>query len=208
LKYFIDRICGYIKDNWIIFFFVNIVFVLGLLSGCSVLKSASEEKILNLSKEMDVYFSLAGIQPVDKSEIFFKYVVNNLKIIILTCVSGYFVFLIPVAFIQVFLKGLRVGFFVSFLSQTYSLKGILVSASELIIGNFLFLPFLILYSVFCIRRSMEFYKLKNKKRTGIRKKLYLKSITLTVLMSLIVTLSGFLNGFVLPAILKLITSAF
>lgn len=203
LKKISDTLSVYITKNKVLFIFCTLIFLLGLAVGAQFLKFVPEADFLNIRAGMDTYFSVSEIQSVSKWDSALSCLGKNLSTIFLIWISGFFVFLIPVIFLQLFLKGLRLGFSVAFLCGMYGAKGISFSFVQVLAGNFIFVPMIIFFSVYSIKFARKTYRLKPwiKKRRE-----YITNFEVIFLLLVITVGMAMFYGYVLSPFFKVINA--
>ncbi len=198
LKKFSIAVCNYIFNNKALFILLFIVFTVGMVIGAYSLDMFTDDKLLEMRKSTDIYFSVSELNSVDKSEIFIELVKKNVLAVFYIWLSGFFVFLLPVVFVQILLKGVRLGFSLAYFTAVYGFKGAFFSSARLLLGNFLILPILFFYSVHIIKFSKEKHKL------SVKRCVVLKSLLPFILACVILLITGGINSYILYPVFRLI----
>ena len=163
------------KDNKIAFYTVIFTFILGIVAGSYYLIKISDGELNTLKNNIEKNFYVLIESPIDCRNLFFVKLKEYSKLFVMIILSGLSVFLLPVIFVQLFLKGFRIGFTIAFLSGVYKIKGIIGALINFISYNMSFLPIIFFLSVFCIRSAT-----KHKK-----KQFFSVSITCFIIMILL-----------------------
>lgn len=196
MKKMTEAFFAFTKANKALLICFLVIFFSGLIFGVFVLRWLPEGILSQLKSNTNTFFSIHEIQAVGKKDVFYHSFRQNILPFLYIWLSGIFIVLIPVAFLQVFLKGVRLGFSVGYFCAVYSGKGILFSALELFLGNAVLLTLMILYSVYCVRFSRELYKMRNSRIKISKGKMYINSLISLLVVSLIVAGVSFFNSFI------------
>lgn len=196
MKKMTEAFFAFTKANKALIICFLVIFFSGLILGVFVLKWVPEGVLSQLKTNTNNFFSIHEIQAVGKNDVFFYSFRQNILPFLYIWLSGIFIVLVPVAFLQVFLKGVRLGFSVGYFCAVYSGKGILFSVTELFLGNAVLLPLMILYSVYCVRFSRELYKMKNSRIKISKGKMYINSLISLFAVSLVVAGVSFINSLI------------
>lgn len=192
-----NYIYTYFKTNWLIFFAIIFIFLAGIAVGGYSLIMMNAENITSIKDYTDNFFSATVLNGTDNKSIFLFSFIDSFKIITLIWISGFFVFLIPVAFIQIFLKGFRIGFSIAYFSGLYSLKGLLYAFINYFSTNIFLLPLIIFFTVFCIKNSV-------KKGQGAKKRIFsLSNISVYIVFVALSFVLSLFDGYVMSFVLKL-----
>ncbi len=186
---------------------VSFSLLLGLVIGtCSALTLQSAA-LSDTVEYMNRFFSAYSLQSVNKYEVFQIALYNNFKSLLLFWVSGLSLFLIPFAFLQVGIKGFKIGFSVALLSKAFRWKGVLFALVSMLPQNLIVLPLLILYGVFIIRKAGQLYQLKKKNNVKLEKKrLYLSGLKAVLVTSVLLVICSALEAYFVPVIVRPVCS--
>ncbi len=194
MKKMTEAFFAFIKANKALLICSLIIFFSGLILGVFVLRWVPEDVLSQMKNNTNNYFSIHEIQTVGKKDVFYHSFRQNIIPFLYIWLSGMFIVLIPVAFLQIFLKGVRLGFSVGYFCAVYSGRGILFSTIELFLGNAVLLTAMILYSVYCVRFSRELYKMRNSRIKASKGKIYINSLMSLIFVTLIVAGVSFFNS--------------
>ena len=118
---------------------------------------------LKIEYKVHSYADTEAISGVEVAETLGQNPLQVFKTLVTKGKSGnHFVFMIPVSLIQIFLKGFRIGFTISYFIGIYSFKGAMYSFVNYFFGNLLFLPLIIFFTVYCIKHSVRHSKTSRK----------------------------------------------
>jgi len=171
--------------------------ILGTASSL-VLENATAEPINEYLKN---FFSAYSLQGVDKSEIFKISIHNNIKMLIILWVCGLSVFLIPFLALYIGVKGFKIGFAISFLIRSYSYSGAMLALSSMLPQMLIVVPFMIIYSAYCIRTVPKIRMFRERQLNNDSKKRLLSSNLSAVFLSAIVlSLASLMDCYIVPMI--------
>ena len=191
-----DNICRYIKMNKLIFAMLIMIFISGVAFGGYTLLGLTEVHLSELINYTDKFFSVNVLNLSDKKSVFQHNLFENIKLITLIWISGFYVFLIPVSLVQIFLKGFRGGFTIAYLIGVYGFKGMLYTFFNYFSGNLILLPLVILFTVYCIKNSSSKNKLSLSKKYFPRHMIvYAVSVLFSVILSLF-------DGYIITSVLR------
>ncbi len=203
MKKMTEAFFAFSKANKALLICFIITFFSGLILGVFVLRWVPDDVLSQLKNNTNNFFSIYEIQTVGRKDVFYQSFRQNILPFMYIWLSGMFIVLIPVAFLQVFLKGVRLGFSVGYFCSVYSGMGILFSTLELFFGNAVLLTVMILYSVYCVRFSREMYKMRNSRIKTSKGKFYINSLMCLLFVFFIVAGVSFFNSYILSEFIKL-----
>lgn len=182
------------------YFLFLLLFTSGIALGtvCSLFSDSSEE----IKNYVNTFLSSYSLQGTVKSRVFFLSFLNYGKFIFFLWVSGWYLWLFPLCFLQVFTKGFRIGFTVACFLQILYFRGILFSLITLLPQNLIFLPALFFFSVY----QFEFLSdrkllLSGKNSSNYKNRCYQKNIFFLVILILLSLLCALIEGYVIPTLL-------
>ena len=200
-------ITDYIVDNKWKFFIITSCLVSGVVIGSLSAIFLKGADFSVLGTYMNNFVSAHTLQTADRGAVFGFSVYNNIKTILFMWVSGFWIALIPIGFLQVFSKGYRIGFTSAFLVQLYGGKGILFLFSALLPQIIIVLPIIMVYSVFNVNFAFILRHVRQKGQSALeRKDLLIKNLIFLILVTFILVLSSLIDAYVVPPILKPICS--
>lgn len=178
-----------------------ILFITGILSGC-IICITSDTIQFNQTKEYINNFIVAyPLQGVSNFEIFKLSLFNYFKIFLIVFLSGFNIFLLPLGAYQIVLKGIKLGYTVSILLNTYHLKGFIFSLFSFLFQNIIFIPFLIIYFVYQIKLASQ-----KRKKMKTDRNLFIKNLFFLIIGLIIIMICAYIEGYFVPALLKVIHS--
>lgn len=149
--------CAFFNKNRVKFLVVTALFFGGIIIGaiCDV-KNVSDDNL----GYMNNFASAYKLQGVSSSEIFFRALISYLRIFAFIWLSGRFVFLIPLNLFSVAAKGFGLGFTISYLIRWSGFGGIIFGFLILFAQNIIFIPVMLIYSVYQLNFVLEYGRIK------------------------------------------------
>lgn len=201
------RISDYIiKNKWQILIVFASLFA-GIMLGSFFSVKMSDEKSEATAKYIQNFISSYGLQSTDKGEIFKFSLYSNIKLVIFLWISGLWVGLIPFGIIQVGLKGYKIGFSTTIFVKIFGIKGILLAILSILPQLLFMLPVVIIYSVFNIDFALFLKNAKYQRLSvNIKNRLYVRNLIFFVGAVVMSIISGLVDAYIVPPILKPICS--
>ncbi len=183
------------------------LFLIGIL--CGTLMVATTTSSTDIQEYVDSFLSSYSLQGVDKSRVFRLSVWNYLRFLFFLWISGWYPWLFPLCFLQVFSKGFRIGLSVTCFIQCYSFRGILLSVLTLLPQNLLFLPALVFFSVYQFQfLSDRRYILAGCGNKSFSKQVYIRNLFCCILFLFVILLCSLIEGYLIPSWLQIFCSFF
>lgn len=202
---------AYLRVNLVLYFFIILLFLIGVIFGALAVKTLGEEQKAELITYMKVFF-----QGLNKGEnasldmgVFVKQVVlNNIKTVALIWLLGLTVIGVPIILFIVFTRGFVIGFTIGFLVNEYVLRGIAFAIVSVIPHNVLLIPAIIIVAVSGV--SFSLLIVRNRLRPHRINLSYecMAYTSMAVLMLGVVIIGGLVEGYITPVFMKAVTSLF
>lgn len=195
---------NFINENISLFIFTTVLFIMGVIFGSFLIYSLS----INQKQELISYISglLYDISNDNwqNPDISFKYIFfDNAKYLFFIWFLGLSVIGMPLIFLIVFMKGLIIGFTISFLISEMSWKGFIFAVLSIVPQNLIIVPVFIVASV-----AGTLFSLSLIKGRGQKLLIYQQSFTsysmLTLLLIGFLLLSSLIETFISPYLIKII----
>lgn len=136
-----DQITGHIRDHAIIYLFMIILFLTGVIFGAIIVNSMNFIQKQDLFFYLERYFGqIVSEEPIANQTILMDSFLYHIKYLLLLFVLGLSVIGLPIVWILLFVKGLVVGFSVGFIVNQLGLKGLLFASLSIAPQNFLIIP--------------------------------------------------------------------
>lgn len=154
----------YLRANIVAYFFLILIFVIGVATGALAVKTLAEEQKLELIGYLKVFFQglVQGPGAVDTPALFSAVALNGLKSIGLIWLLGFTVIGIPFVLFIIFTRGFVIGFTVGFLVNEYVMRGLAFALASVLPHNFFAVPALIVggvsatsFSLLLLRRNQR-----------------------------------------------------
>lgn len=205
LDYLRQNLAEYLKSNIVAYFFITLIFIVGIVVGSLAVKTLPDEQKAELISYLRIFFTglTKGSDNIsDTSGLLGNAVMNNLKTIGLMWILGFTVIGIPFVLFMIFTRGFIIGFTVGFLVNEYVMKGMLFALAAVLPHNFLAIPAIVVTGVASISFSLRL--LRRKSRT--RQSMIYASVNYTgvcLAMLLVVVVGAFIEVYVSPVFMKL-----
>ena len=193
-KFFKETISAHILSNRICYIIALLSALLGIGIGIfSGIKAPKESEFLQ-------GFLLSFTEEETNTlSIFTRSLVLNLRTVLVIWASSFFVWLLPLSFIQLGAKGFGVGFCFSYLILDGGFKGLCFSLSSLLIQSLILIPVFIIYTVLQVNFSGEFDKTrKSPSLYKERKKLLTKNALSLTFVLLPILFCGLVDAYLTP----------
>ncbi|HBS58289.1 MAG TPA: stage II sporulation protein M [Firmicutes bacterium] len=202
---------AYFRVNLVLYFFIIMLFLIGVVLGALAVKTLGEEQKAELITYLKVFFQ--GLQNnqdtgVTTGSLIRQAIYNNIKAVILIWLLGLTVIGVPVILFVVFTRGFVIGFTVGFLVNEYVLRGVLFAAVAVIPHNIFIIPALIITSVSGISFSLLIVKHKLRPHRINLSYECMAYTSMAVLMLGVVIVGGLVEGYVTPVFMKTVTALF
>ncbi len=194
------------RNKWQILIVFASLFA-GIIIGSFFSVRISEDKSDAMTKYIQNFVSAYGLQSVDNGKIFKFSLYNNIKLMLFLWISGLWVGFLPFGILQVGLKGYKIGFSTAVFVRIFGIKGIIFALLSVLPQLVIVLPTVIIYSVFNINfafslKNARFQRLSN----NLKNKLYIRNLIFFVGAVVISLISGVVDAYIIPPVLKPICS--
>jgi len=128
----------YLRANIVAYFFMTLIFIIGVVVGALAVKTLPEEQKLELVGYLKVFFQglVQTSATADTAELFRNAALNNIKTIGLMWILGFTIVGLPFVLFIVFTRGFVIGFTVGFLINEYIMKGLVFALASILPHNF------------------------------------------------------------------------
>lgn len=161
---FQDGLGGYLRSSAPYYFFVCLLFVIGVSFGALAVNALSVEQKVELLEYMQVFLRGLGqkLGEIDGAVVFRQSALGNLKTAGLLWILGATVVGVPLAMVIIFVRGFVIGFSVGFLFSEMGLKGMAFSLLAIVPHNLVVVPAVLALAV----SSLAFAVLVVRRRVG------------------------------------------
>ncbi len=207
VKHWSSLITGELRHHFKQYLFISGIFIVGILAG--TLSTSASELLSQTKSYLDTFLSSYPLQSVAKTEVFKLSLLNHLQLAFMLWVSGWYIWLLPLGFLQVFAKGFRLGFTTSCLIRLYHFRGLLLALFALLPQNLILIPTLVYFGIYQIKfLSNRRHFVANSSSLTIRKQLYGKNFIFFLFFLLFLFLSAFIEGYMIPSLLQPLCTLF
>ncbi len=195
----------YFRANIVAYFFMTLIFVIGVAVGALAVKTLPEDQKLELINYLKVFFQglVQGPGSVDTPALFTTVALSSVKTIGLIWLLGFTVVGIPFVLFIVFTRGFVIGFTVGFLVNEYIMKGLVFALASVLPHNFFAVPALLAAGVAATSFSLLLVRRKQRAKVNL---LY-ESVGYTVFCLLMLALmlaAAVIEVYISPVFMKLV----
>lgn len=189
--------------------FVVIILFLGLISGAIFANIIGLNDKAQVTDKIKLFIDNIHTNSIDSILAFKNSISINLIYIIIIFILGMTLIGIIFNIFILFIKSFIIGFTLASFIITYSYKGLILSASYLLLGQLLFIIVLILLTIYSITFSFKLLKVIFKSPNNNELPKYLKNYCLILILSIIISLLASLcEVFIFPSLIKLLINIF
>ena len=189
--------------------FVVIILFLGLISGAIFANIIGLNDKALVTDKIKLFIDNINTNSIDSILAFKNSISINLIYLIIIFILGMTLIGIIFNIFILFIKSFIIGFTLASFIITYSYKGLILSASYLLLGQLLFIIVLILLTIYSITFSFKLLKVIFKSPNNNELPKYLKNYCLILIFSIIISLLASLcEVFIFPSLIKLIINIF
>ncbi|OAB32682.1 stage II sporulation protein M [Paenibacillus macquariensis subsp. defensor] len=195
------------KDQTMLFIFVGVLFLVGVIFGALMVNALSLEQQQDLARYLGNYFVVLDQGSTGTEQVtYWNIALLHLKWVGLIWICGLSVIGLPGILILDFLKGVLIGFTVGYLVGQFSWKGLLFALVSVAPHNLFVIPVLVLCSVAAI--SFSLHIIKNRILThghGSLTRPFINYVVLTVVMGALMLGIASFETWVTPAMMRWVT---
>lgn len=186
----------YFRERIFLFILVLILFLMGIIFGVlatGVLDQAQSESLLNYLNQ-----GLHGEIFIPNSVYTRQTIAANIKTVFFLFFMGISVIGVPLALLLIFTRGFIIGYSISFLLRTMGFKGLVLILAGIIPHNLLIIPALFIMVIAIIDIAAALTKIRFTKKQVVIGEELIKCAGLTLVVLLIMTFAGFIQGYLTP----------
>ncbi len=204
MKKFVDAIYTAIDDNRVIFLWVLLFFLIGIVLGsCTVYYMNNFNKI-EIGTYFNEFLSFLGESKINYFQVLFKSIFNILPIILIIVLLGLTLIGCPIILFIDLIKGYILGFTFALLASILGGKGVLLLFFGIIIQQIVFIPCIIIVSTVAVKSSIIKIKEgigKEKLRSDRENKNYMK---IQGIFSALLVIGIIIETYISPNLIKLV----
>ncbi len=208
LAYFRQRISGYFKANIVAYFFIILIFIIGVVVGALAVKTLPDEQKSQLIGYLHIFFTGltqdGGINTTSENMIT-SVMFTNGKSILLMWILGFTIVGIPFVLLILFIRGFIIGFTVGFLVNEYVMRGLLFAFASVLPHNFFAIPAILVMGVSATRFSLMLVRRKTYSNINLWYEAAGYSI-ISVAMLVVVLFASLLEVYISPVFMKLVAT--
>ncbi len=160
-----QNIVEYFKANIVAYFFMILIFIIGIVMGALAVKVLPDSQKNELTGYLYGYFQKliqGSYYAVDSKVMFGTVFLNYIKIIGIIWLLGFTIIGIPFVIFIIFTRGFVIGFTVGFLINEYVFKGLMFALASVMPHNFFAIPAVITSGVLATTFSLMLLRRKTK----------------------------------------------
>lgn len=193
----------YIMKNKWQYFAACFSLILGLFVGAGTMFVMEIQNAEDIGTYIKNFVSAYNLQSVNKAEVFKFSVYNNIKILLFMWLSGLWLWLLPVSFIQLGAKGYSLGFSMTAFIRVFGGRGILFAIASMLSQLILFVPAIIVYCVFNTNFALTLKRLKGQRiSAAVKTEKYIKNLFALLAMLAVLLINSLGDAYIMPVILK------
>lgn len=208
LGYFRQNLGGYIKTNIVAYFFVILIFVIGVVVGALAVRTLPDEQKTELISYLHIFFTglTQGTENnIPGASMISSVMFNNAKTIALMWILGFTIVGIPFVLFILFTRGFIIGFTVGFLVNEYVMRGLLFAFASVLPHNFFAIPAILVMGV----SATKFSLLLVRRKTYGKVNLWYEAIRYSILcmvMLVVMLVAALLEVYISPVFMKLVAN--
>ena len=198
----------YLRANIVAYFFMILIFVIGIVVGALAVKILPDEQKTELINYLRIFFTglAQGTEDVASSETMIGVVMfNNAKTVVLMWILGFTIVGIPFVLFILFTRGFIIGFTVGFLVNEYVMKGLLFAFASVLPHNLFAVPAILVLSVSATTFSLMLLRRKTYGKVNIWYEAIRYSIVCMIILALML-FAALLEVYISPVFMKLAAS--
>ncbi|EGL17208.1 MULTISPECIES: stage II sporulation protein M [Paenibacillus] len=196
----------YFKEQFTLFLFVSVLFVVGVVFGAVMVNALSLEQKQELGRYLSSFYrTIEDGAQVDGKQSMLAAFSLHMKWILLIWTLGLSVIGLPLILVLDFLKGVLIGFSVGFMVGQLSWKGIAFALVSIAPPNLIVVPAILICSVVSISFSLFIIKNRLVRRSGTIYHPFMRYSGVTLAMGVCMLGAALLEAFVSPTMMKWVT---
>jgi stage II sporulation protein M len=208
LGYFRQNLGGYIKANIVAYFFMILIFIIGVVVGALAVKTLPDEQKTELISYLHIFFtglSQSSETSTSGTMMIGSVMFNNAKTIALMWILGFTIVGIPFVLFILFTRGFIIGFTVGFLVNEYVMRGLLFALASVLPHNFFAIPAILVMAVSATKFSLMLVRRKNYSKVNLWYEATRYSM-LCILMLVVMLFAALLEVYISPVFMKLVAT--
>lgn len=205
MKNILKKIQSVLADNRIIFMWILLFFLIGIVLGCYTVYYMSDIGKVELGGYFNSFLGFMKESEIDYMAILISSAKSIIPVTAIIIILGYTLIGFPFVLLINLIKGYILGFTLSLIMTVLGTKGIGVMFSTLIIQNIVFVPILMLISILSMKASI--IKLKALRSESVRHDFNSKEyITIQGVLSVLILVGIVIETYISPNLAKIVIS--
>lgn len=201
------RLRQHLEEHFVSYFFVLILFAVGVIFGAIAVKALTFSQKQELLAFMQQFFS-SGIAVPSGPTVFVQTLSANFQLAAVVWLLGVLVFGLPLVIIIVFFQGFVLGFSVGFLVHQMGAKGFLLAACSILPHNLLLVPAVLVMSAMSIYFTFQTLRPALRPRRTTYRQHFTQYSGNFLLVGLVVFAASVVETWFSPLLVKLIARIF
>lgn len=204
MKKFIDTIYGVIDENRIVFLWVLLFLLIGIVLGSCTVYYMNDFNKVEIGTYFSEFLSFLGTNKISYLQVLLRSVFNIAPIALIIILLGLTLIGCPIILFIDLIKGYILGFTFALLASILGGKGIILLGLGIIIQQIIFIPCILIISTVAVKSSIIKIKEgigKERARGGKIDKNYMK---IQSIFSAILVIGIFIETYISPNLIKLV----
>ncbi|MBP2649780.1 MAG: stage sporulation protein [Firmicutes bacterium] len=195
----------HLRANIVAYFFMTLIFLVGVVVGALAVKTLPEDQKLELAGYLKIFFQGLVQETANTSDVslFSNILINNFKAIALMWLFGFTVIGIPLVLFIVFTRGFVIGFTVGFLVNEYVAKGLAFALAAILPHNFFSVPAVLVAGVSAMSYSLLLVRRRFRGKISL---LYeaMRYTAVCLVMLAVMVVASIVEVYISPVFMKLV----
>jgi stage II sporulation protein M len=195
----------YLKANIVAYFFMILIFVIGVVVGALAVKILPDEQKTELINYLHIFFtglSQGNEDAISSGNMIGMAMFNNTKTVVLMWILGFTIVGIPFVLLILFTRGFIIGFTVGFLVNEYVMRGLLFAFASVLPHNLFAVPAILVLGVSATTFSLMLVRRKTYGKINIWYEAIRYSMVCMVML-VIMLFAALLEVYISPVFMKL-----
>lgn len=192
---------SYIKQHFGLFVFVFVIWFASALAGIWIAIKADS----NTSKDIAGYIETVLSSKNGFTTVLKNGITTDLKYTLLLCISSSFIVFVPFCILLIGFKSFSVGFTASFIIRLFSLEGMGVTLTTVVLPLFLSLPLWFLMFMQSMDFPIQTFRLRKRISSDDRWKMHLSYLAKMLVLFMLIIPVTLLEAFLSPYMFSVLT---
>ena len=204
MKKLINSVYEVIDDSKIIFLWVLLFLLIGIVLGSCTVYYMSDFNKVEIGTYFSEFLSFLGTNKISYLQVLLRSIFNIAPIVLMIVLLGFTLIGCPVILFIDLVKGYILGFTFALLASILGGKGIILLALGIVIQQIIFIPCIIILSTVAVKNSIIKIKEgigKERLKNSRKNKNYMK---VQSILSAILIIGIFIETYISPNLIKLV----